>query len=149
MRTRMCRAARTSAKSSSRLESPGSMKPVILHADETREKLTEEQCSILELSNTPDDEAVSIARARVAAGVTTRWHRLKGIAERYVILNGHGLVEVADLAPRDVGPGDVVRIPPEARQRIRNTGTQDLVFLAICTPRFRWDAYEDIDDTPR
>jgi mannose-6-phosphate isomerase-like protein (cupin superfamily) len=101
------------------------------------------------MSNTADDEAVSIARARVAVGVTTRWHRLKDITERYVILEGQGLVEVADLAPRQVGPGDVVRIPPAARQRIRNTGTQDLVFLALCTPRFRWDAYQDIDETPR
>ena len=125
------------------------MKAAILPVDETREKLTEEQCSILEMSNTADDEAVSIARARVAVGETTRWHRLKDITERYVILEGQGLVEVADLAPQQVGPGDVVRIPPAVRQRIRNTGTQDLVFLALCSPRFRWDAYEDIDETPR
>jgi len=125
------------------------MKAAILPFDESRETLTEERCHILELSNSSDDEAVSIARARVTAGVTTRWHRLDGIAERYVILEGQGLVEVADLPGQSVGPGDIVRIPPGARQRIQNTGTQDLVFLAICTPRFRWEAYEDIDSTPR
>lgn len=125
------------------------MKAAILPLDESRETLTEEQCHILELSNTADDEAVSIARARVAIGVTTRWHRLEGIAERYVILEGQGLAEIADLAAQAVRPGDVVRIPPGARQRIQNTGTQDLVFLAICTPRFRWEAYEDIDSIPR
>lgn len=109
------------------------------------EHLTEERCYILELSNTPDDPAVSIARARVLPGLTTRWHRLKDIAERYVMLEGRGEVEIGDLAAQEVAPGDVVRIPPGGRQRIRNLGDTDLVFLAICTPRFRWDAYEDID----
>jgi oxalate decarboxylase/phosphoglucose isomerase-like protein (cupin superfamily) len=53
-------------------------------------------------------------------------------------------IQVADLAPQDVGPGEVVLIPPSARQRIANTGKEDLVFLAICTPRFRQEAYEDL-----
>lgn len=125
------------------------MKAAIVAADESREKLTEEKCYILELSNTADDEAVSIARARVAPGVFTRWHQLRGIAERYVILEGYGMVEVGDLPAQLVGPGDVLRIPPGERQRIHNTGAQDLVFLAICTPRFRWEAYEDVDSAPR
>ena len=125
------------------------MKASILPADESRERLTEEQCYILELSNTTDDEAVSIARARVAPGVTTRWHRLDGIAERYVILEGSGVVEVSDLPAQIVYVGDVVIIPPGEHQRIRNNGIQDLVFLAICTPRFRWESYEDVDSAPR
>lgn len=125
------------------------MKAAIFTADDSRERLTEEQCHILELSNTAGDEAASIARARVAPGVTTRWHRLDGIAERYVILEGSGIVEISDLPAQQVCAGDVVIIPPGERQRIRNDGTQDLLFLAICTPRFRWDAYEDIDSTPR
>jgi oxalate decarboxylase/phosphoglucose isomerase-like protein (cupin superfamily) len=32
------------------------------------------------------------------------------------------------------------------RQRITNMGSDDLIFLAICTPRFSQDIYEDIDD---
>ena len=84
----------------------------------------------------------SIARARVAAGVTTRWHALDGIVERYVILEGRARAEVGDVVA-DVGPGDVVLIPPQCRQRIANTGRGDLVFLAICTPRFRPEAYVD------
>lgn len=121
----------------------------ILSVDPSLEKLTEEQCYILELSNSADDEAASIARARVAPGVTTRWHRLAGIAERYVILEGRGVVEAGNLPARSVNPGDVVRIGPGERQRIHNDGEHDLVFLAICTPRFRWEAYEDIDSSPR
>lgn len=105
-----------------------------------------EGCHIIELLNSDDDPDISIARARVEPGRTTRWHRLAGTVERYVITAGSGLVEVADLPPQDVGPGDVVLIPAGDRQRIRNTGSDDLVFLAICSPRFTEDAYVDIED---
>jgi len=36
-------------------------------------------------------------------------------------------------------------IPPSVRQRITNVGDSDLVFLAICTPRFRPEAYEEVE----
>ena len=78
-------------------------------------------------------------------GVTTRWHRLSGISERYVILEGSGSVEVGDLPPKQVETGDMVTIPPMCRQRISNTGSQDLIFLAICSPRFLPEAYQDIE----
>jgi len=120
------------------------MKAAIHFFDAAAEYDTPERCYINELSNTVDDRDVSIARARVAPGVTTRWHRLRDIAERYVILEGQARVEVGDLPPTDVAPGDVVCIPPGCRQRIANTGSGDLVFLAICSPRFVPDAYEDI-----
>jgi mannose-6-phosphate isomerase-like protein (cupin superfamily) len=82
----------------------------------------------------------------VEPGITTRWHRLLDTAERYVILGGTGRVEIGELAPRAVGPGDVVLIPPLCRQRIANTGTADLVFLAICTPRYTEAVYEALED---
>jgi mannose-6-phosphate isomerase-like protein (cupin superfamily) len=47
-----------------------------------------------------------------------------------------------------VNPGDVVLIPPACPQRIANLGDTDLIFLAICTPRFRPEAYEDLDTEP-
>jgi mannose-6-phosphate isomerase-like protein (cupin superfamily) len=103
---------------------------------------TSEGCSIVEISNSPDDPHLSIARARVEPNVTTQWHRLAGVAERYVILEGSGRVEIGDRPPEDVHPGDVVLIPPMCRQRITNIGSADLVFLAICTPRFERDRYE-------
>jgi len=120
----------------------------IHRVDPASERLTEERCHILELANHAGDEALSIARARVEPGVCTRWHRLADITERYLILEGEGLVEVGEHAAQAVSPGDVVLIAPGERQRIRNSGTRDLVFLALCTPRFRWDAYEDVDPAP-
>jgi mannose-6-phosphate isomerase-like protein (cupin superfamily) len=107
---------------------------------------TLEKCYVTELSNTPEDPDVSIARARVAPGVTTRRHRLKGITERYFIISGIGLVDVGKLPPQEVTAGDIVLIPPMCRQRITNTGVDDLVFLAICSPRFSQDVYEDVED---
>jgi len=105
-----------------------------------------EKCYITELSNSADDPDVSIARARVEPGVTTRRHRLKGITERYFIISGTGGVEIGELPPQEVNPGDVVLIPPLCPQRITNIGKDDLIFLAICSPRYMQDAYEDVED---
>lgn len=105
-----------------------------------------EGCHIIEISNSESDEAVSIARARVEPGVVTRWHSVLDTFERYVIINGKGEVEVGENAAIEVNSGDVVLIPPGIRQRIRNTGTSDLEFLAICSPRFRIENYREIDD---
>ena len=121
------------------------MKPQIRPYQPGAEYWFPEGCYIDELLNDPNDPVVSIARARVPAGGGTRWHRLRGTAERYLIESGCGRVEVGVLEPREVGPGDVVIIPPDCRQRIANVGEGDLVFLAICTPRFRTADYEDLE----
>lgn len=125
------------------------MKPQIRPYTPGAEYWFPEGCHIDELLNDPVDPVVSIVRARVPAGGITRWHRLRGTAERYLIQSGRGRVEIGDLAPREVGPGDVVIIPPDCRQRIANLAAEDLVFLAICTPRFRRVDYEDLEaDSP-
>jgi mannose-6-phosphate isomerase-like protein (cupin superfamily) len=124
------------------------MKEIIRKQNLDEEFYTPEKCYITELSNIPDDEDASIARARVVPGVTTRWHRLKHTVERYYIVSGIGRVEIGGLEPQDVGHGDIVIIPPMTRQRITNIGTDDLIFLAICTPRFFPEVYEDIDEGP-
>lgn len=111
------------------------------------ERPTEERCFILEGWNHASDPAVSIARARVPPGVTTARHALSA-DERYLILSGTGRVEVEDLAPEDVSPGDVVLIPAGKTQRIRNLGRDDLIFLCICTPRFEPGGYRDREESP-
>ena len=120
------------------------MKASILKQDLTREFYTDEKCFITELSNSSDDIELSIARARVEPGVTTSLHKLRNTAERYYIVSGQGSVEVGDLLAEIVEPGDVVIIPPMVKQRITNTGTDDLIFLALCTPRFVTDAYLEV-----
>jgi len=121
------------------------MNAVIRHIRPGSEHFIEEGCHIIELLQADDDRQLSIARARVEPGRTTRWHWLHGTVERYVILEGEGLAEIGDLSARQVRPGDVVLIPPDHRQRMTNSGRCDLLFLAICTPPFQPENYEDIE----
>ena len=118
---------------------------VIKSADMSTEYFTDERCHILELSNSSADPDVSIARARVEPGVTTKQHRVAGTVERYVILEGCGRVYVEGLPDSDVAPGDVVIIPAGVTQSIQNTGDRDLVFLCICNPRFEWANYASLE----
>ena len=124
------------------------MNEAIKQQDLSSEFYTPEKCYIVELSNTSDDPELSIARARVKPGVTTRWHRLSKTGERYYIIKGKGSVEVGNLPAQEVNPGDIAILPPMCRQRITNIGSEDLIFLALCTPRFSTDIYEDIDGNP-
>jgi len=109
-----------------------------------REYWFEEGCWITEWANRADDESMSIARARVPVRGVTRRHALDGLTERYVLLDGAGRAEIGNRSI-DVTVGDVVVIEPGEAQRITNTGDVDLVFLAICTPRFRPEAYRDLE----
>jgi mannose-6-phosphate isomerase-like protein (cupin superfamily) len=121
------------------------MNACIKTCETTQEYYFVEGCFITELSNSADDPDVSIARARLEPGKTTRWHQLRDTSERYVVLQGIGVVEVGDLPAQTVSAGDVVIIPPQQKQRISNAGKDDLVFLAICAPRFTPDAYMEVD----
>lgn len=119
------------------------VKSLIKNNATTPEYYFQEGCYITEWSNSSDDPDVSVAKARVRPGETTRWHRLLETTERYVLLSGQGLVEVGDMPPTPVSVGDVVVVAPMVRQRITNTGEEDLVFLAICSPRFLPENYQE------
>ena len=121
------------------------MQPSIVHAKDLTEFPIYERCSILESLNRPADEELSLARARVEPGVATAWHAVEGTTERYLVTSGQGRVEVGDLPPAEVGPGDVVLIPPGVRQRIANIGDEDLCFYCICTPPFDASNYIDLE----
>jgi len=80
----------------------------------------------------------SIAHAIVRPSESTLPHVLKRSTELYYILSGSGEMQIDDeQAP--VHPGQIVHIPPGARQFIRNTGTTDLVFLCIVDPKWKAD----------
>ncbi len=116
------------------------MEPKIAKANSLNEYLTPERCFIAENFSA---DRISIARARVQAGVTTVPHHLKGVDEIYIIVEGSGKVTVGNLEPTDVGVGDMVIIPAGASQKITNIGENDLVFYCVCTPRFTADCYCD------
>ena len=111
--------------------------------DPSAEYYFEEGCRIIETSNSADDEDVSIAHARIEKGQRTKWHSLNNTTERYVILPGCGAVEAETAKPCDITTSDVVIVPASTRQRIKNTGENDLLFLAICSPRFQKKNYRE------
>jgi mannose-6-phosphate isomerase-like protein (cupin superfamily) len=88
---------------------------------------------------------VSIARARVEPGITTVLHIVRGADEIYYILSGQGEIEIGGKIIDTMHPGDLARIPAGTPQRITNTGSEDLIFLAICAPRFEAGRYEAVD----
>ena len=109
-----------------------------------REYATAERCYITEYVNRPSFPGVSVAQARVLPGVTTALHTVT-VEEWYVIRSGAGLMHVGGREPFPVAPGDSVRIPPGCEQKITNTGTADLLFFCICTPRFTPPCYRSLE----
>ena len=120
------------------------MKPCVLKTDSSQEYFFKEGCYILELSNSPKDEGLSIARARVEQGMSTQLHQLSDTIERYVILEGEGEVTLGTLPPQAVAKHDVIIIPADCPQSIVNAGQDDLIFLVICSPRFFPKNYQEV-----
>ncbi len=71
------------------------MQPKIIKAQTPHQYLTPEHCYIAENHSDP---AVSIARATIKPGVTTKAHHLiHGVQEIYIITSGKGTVYIGDL----------------------------------------------------
>ena len=87
----------------------------------------------------PDKQAVnlrySLAHAIVPVGETSTPHSLT-TSEVYYILRGRGEMHIGD-ETQIVEPGDTVYIPPNAKQFIRNTSSEPLVFICIVDPAWR------------
>ena len=117
------------------------MQPKIVRANQPHEYLTPERCYIAENHSDP---TVSIARATIKPGITTKAHHLKdGVQEIYIITSGKGIVKIGNLDPAEVTVGDVVVIPPLTSQKVTNMGSTDLIFYCVCTPRFTETCYVD------
>ncbi|HPE74407.1 MAG TPA: hypothetical protein PK018_19895 [Candidatus Competibacter sp.] len=69
--------------------------------------------------------------------------------ERSLILEEWRRIEGGDGLPEAVGLSDGVRVPPDVRPPIANTGDADLIFLAICMPRFAGTGDEDVEPMGR
>ena len=82
----------------------------------------------------------SVAHAIIPAGESTLPHVLKTSTELYHILEGSGEMHIGTRSA-PVHPGQIVLIPRRRSQYIRNTGTGNLVFLCIVTPK--WQAADE------
>jgi mannose-6-phosphate isomerase-like protein (cupin superfamily) len=70
---------------------------------------------------------------------------VRGDDEIYYILSGQGEVEIGGKIIGTMHPGDLQHIPADTPQRITNTGSEDLIFLAICEPRFEEGRYRAVE----
>ena len=86
----------------------------------------------------------SIARCRVEPGVTTQLHVL-AVHEVYVIEKGSGRIRIGDTPSFDVDAGDAATIPAGDSQSITNTGSGDLIFTCVCTPKFSQNCYTSLE----
>lgn len=84
-------------------------------------------------------ERQSLAEATLPPGAATQAHSHPNTEEIYYLLRGTGLMAIEG-ERRAVVPGEAIAIPAGLRHQIRNTGTEDLVFLCCCVP-----AYTDAD----
>ncbi len=108
------------------------------------EVYTSERCYIAEILNEPGYPEVSIARARVSPGITTRLHSVS-VLECYVIECGSGRMFLGDGEPFLVETDSVVTIPAHTPQKIENTGDEDLIFTCVCAPRWTTDCYSELE----
>lgn len=118
--------------------------PYLFRSLLSAEFATPELCHITELFNTPEHPGLSIAQSRVEAGITTVNHLLRDTDEWYYMLRGIGEMFLNNQSIGIVTIGDVIIIPANTPQYIRNTGQEDLVFLCICKPGFTGGVYEEV-----
>lgn len=79
------------------------------------------------------DIPYSIAHAILKPGEESQPHRLKTSTEIYFILKGMGLMHLND-ETTEVQEGNIIVIPPGAKQHIKNIGKDTLEFLCIVSP---------------
>lgn len=87
----------------------------------------------------PDKQPVtlrySLAHAVVAPGECSKSHALK-TSEVYYVLSGKAEMHI-DEEVQTIELGDAVYIPPNAKQFVKNIGTEPFVFLCIVDPAWR------------
>jgi mannose-6-phosphate isomerase-like protein (cupin superfamily) len=77
----------------------------------------------------------SLAIARIKPGESSIPHRLK-TSEVYYILSGEGEMTIGD-EHHKVVRGQAIYIPPNAEQKIKNIGPDELAFICIVDPAWR------------
>jgi mannose-6-phosphate isomerase-like protein (cupin superfamily) len=108
---------------------------LVKHISRAKEFIAGDSSLIRELLSPFKDKVStchSTAYARVLEGKTTLPHSLS-CAEIYFITKGRGRIRIGAESAQ-VKAGSMVYIPPNAVQRIKNTGASTLEFLCIVDP---------------
>ncbi len=78
----------------------------------------------------------SLAEATVDPGKETVLHSHERSEEIYHITGGCGDIVLGDTI-QAIHPGDSILIPAGTAHRVKNTGSEPLVFLCCCSPPYR------------
>ena len=85
--------------------------------------------------NTLNGVRYSISHSSLESGKKSKLHKMK-TSEIYYILEGEGNLQVDDNTYK-VSKDQAIYIPPHSKQRIENTGKNELKFLCIVDPAWR------------
>ena len=95
-------------------------------------------CMLSEVIHPDNDHTapgLSLARARLAPGESTKPHFLD-FTEVYYIITGQGLMHLDDQAC-EVGPDSCIYAPPKTGQWLENTSQDEPIrFLCVCHPAY-------------
>lgn len=91
--------------------------------------------------------AQSLAEAVVPAGTRTLLHRHLTSEELYHVTSGEGLLTLGEEKIK-VSPGDTALIPPGTPHCIEATGVGPLHILCCCSPAYRHEDTELLEDRP-
>jgi len=87
----------------------------------------------------------SMAYAKVKPGQRTLLHSLDR-SEVYHIIRGKGVMQIHG-EKKEVKVGDTIYIPPNAHQRIQNTGKEELIFICIVEPAWEKKGEKVLEET--
>ena len=83
----------------------------------------------------------------VPPGAEQRAHSHEDAEQVYVIVRGHGRMQVAGDV-EEVGEGDLIFIPPATQHSVRNDGTEQLVYISAASPQVSMAELYDADLAP-
>ncbi|MEM7105882.1 MAG: cupin domain-containing protein [Bacteroidota bacterium] len=111
---------------------------LIINSAESSEFLAGDHTLLREVLH-PDNNGVdlpfSLALARIPEGKSSLPHILKS-TEVYIFMAGNGQFYFDD-TPKPIGGGDIVVVNPGCNQYVKNTGTGDLTFYCIVSPKWQ------------
>ena len=95
-------------------------------------------CELLHPKNENEDLKIdfSVAHAILKVGESSLKHQLNSSVEIYYILDGKGIISINN-EKEEVNAGQLIYIPANSKQYLKNNGNTELKFLCIVYPMWR------------
>lgn len=93
----------------------------------------------------PTTDGTTINNVFFPPGARTHWHHHE-VGQVLIVSSGHGLICTDGEQPREIGPGDIVWVPPGERHWHGASGSSYLLHLAISLGSTEWFAAVSDED---